>query len=175
MTALPRTRAYIQAVIDALHYDFSAFDIAGFLLHIENAWTRHLSVRYVPLSPELFGLWYPTEATDYIFINASLHPTHRIHSLLHEIAHMLLGHRGVNLQDVLGEELCQELGIRSGPGHLRSTWKQATNSTEEQEAEAFVMLVQLRVVHARRLHELYGETTSISTLQPYINGMDFNS
>lgn len=130
----------------------------------------------VPLSPDLFGFWYPTRETDFIAINANLHHVHQLHTLLHELAHMLLGHRGTDLRQLLAEDLMQQLNLVPAEGHLRSasTIDQADNS-QEREAEQFVMAIRRKLVAVRRLQELYGEPTSNAILRSYVRGLDFNS
>jgi hypothetical protein len=159
-------------VIDQIGYNFSTFDIKEFLQHIEAYRNRSLIVNYLPFGSDLFGFWYPTQHADYIFINATLHPTHRAHTLLHEIAHMLLNHRGIDLTTVLGTEMCAALGIEPGKGHLRSAV--GGDALQEEEAEWFVLSVQRQIVSARRLHELYGDPTSLSAMQPYVNPLNYN-
>ena len=114
------TRISVDAIVESLGYNFNSFDVTDFLHHISSRRKRELSVHTVPLSPKLFGFWYATADTDFIGINAKLHPAHQIHTLLHEVAHMLLGHRGMDLKKLLGEELFGQLSINAGEGHLRS-------------------------------------------------------
>lgn len=170
------TRTTIQTVIEGLAYDFDHFEIEDFQRHVAKQRRRPLSVRYVPLAPELFGFWYPTTTSDYIGVNANLHPAHRIHTVLHEIGHMLLGHRGTDLRKILGEDLISQLSVTAGEGHLRSAAgiDQETDP-QEREAEEFVLIIRHKLVTAHRLQELYGESTSIDTLRPYVRGLDFNS
>jgi hypothetical protein len=176
VSASLETRTTVQAVVEGLGYDFDRFEVEDFQHHIAKRRERPLSIRYVALAPELFGFWYPTANTDYIAVNSNLHPAHRIHTLLHELAHMLLGHRGTDLRKLLGEDIIHQLGIGAGEGHLRSiaTIDQA-NDRQEQEAEEFVLLIRRKLVTAHRLQELYGEPTSIDSLRPYVRGLDFNS
>ncbi len=170
------TRLSVDAIIESLGYNFATFDVTDFLQYIAALRKRELSVHTVPLSPQLFGFWYPTADTDFIGINAKLHPAHQIHTTLHEVAHMLLGHRGMDLKKLLGEELFRQLGITSNEGHLRSSIS-IDNSVDlqEQEAEHFVLLIQRKLVMAHRLQELYGDPTSNDLFRPYIVGLDFNS
>ena len=176
MSTSIEARTTVQAVVEGLDYDFDHFEIEDFQRHVARQRSRPLSVRYVPLAPELFGFWYPTATTDYIVVNANLHPAHRIHTLLHEIAHMLLGHRGTDLRKIFGEDLIHHLGELAGEGHLRSAATiDQTSNPQEQEAEEFVLIIRRKVVTAHRLQELYGEPTSIDSLRPYVRGLDFNS
>ncbi|MBK8030478.1 MAG: ImmA/IrrE family metallo-endopeptidase [Chloroflexi bacterium] len=105
------------------------------------------SGRRFPFTAEIYGLWVPAPTTDYIFVNAHLLPAHRVHTMLHEIAHLLLNHRGVDIRSVLGEPVWQALGLSSGTGHLRSV--ALNDSPEDEEAEVFVLLIQQRVARAR--------------------------
>lgn len=176
MSSQMRTQPSVEAAIDILGYDFNAFNIDGFLHHIALQRNRRLSVHTVPLSSDLFGFWYPTQETDFIAVNGNLHHMHQLHTLIHELAHMLLGHRGMDLRTLLAEDLIRELNIVHAEGHLRSakTIDRANNS-QEREAEQFVMAIRQKLVAARRLQELYGEPTSIHSMQPYVRGLDFNS
>lgn len=164
-------RSQIQSIIDSLHYDFATFNISHFLHHLEIHRHRSLNVSYVALAPELFGLWSPGQSQDYVFINSTLHPAHQIHSLLHEIAHLLLGHRGVDLEQALGTSLYTALKLHSGEGHLRSSMVTA-DPVQETEAEVFVLLIHRRVLKANRLRELYGEVTSLQEMRWYTRALD---
>lgn len=176
MALRSRTQRSVEAAIDVLGYDFKAFDIDDFLRHVALQRNRPLHVHTVPLSSDLFGFWYPTRETDFIAVNANLHHVHQLHTLLHELAHMLLGHRGMDLRLLLAEELILQLNILQAEGHLRSasTINRADN-VQEREAEQFVMAIRQKLVAVRRLQELYGESTSNATLRPYVRGLDFNS
>lgn len=176
MSTPVQTRTTVQAVVEGLGYNFDKFEIEDFQRHIARQQKRPLSIHYVTLAPDLFGFWYPTETTDYIAVNANLHPAHRIHTLLHELAHILLGHHGRDLRSILGEDRILQLGTLAGAGHLRSAATiNQENDPQEREAEEFVLLIRHKLVTAHRLQELYGEPTSIDTLRPYVRGLDFNS
>ena len=170
---LKRAERELQAVIERLHYDFTAFDIQNFLQHLQQQRQRPIQVVDFPFTAEIYGLWVPAPTTDYIFVNAHLLPAHRVHTLLHEIAHLLLNHRGVDIRSILGEPVWLALGLSSGTGHLRSV--ALNDSPEDEEAEVFVLLIQQRVARARRLQELYGESTSLPAMRPYVHGLDLNS
>ncbi len=166
----------VEAVVDELGYDFGRFEVPNFLRHVSEHRGRPLQVYYRPLSPGLFGCWWSTEYMDHIVVSSNLHPIHQIHTLLHETGHILLGHRGKNLADLLGKELVRELGFSMGDGHLRT--KQNTlqeRDPQEREAEQFVLLVQRELVMAQRLHELYGEPTSIDAMRPYTSALGLNN
>ena len=171
--------ARVKAVIDALGYDFSRFSLEHFLSWVESYRGRTIQVIDIPFSSSLFGFWCPAETQDYIFVQSSLHPTHRIHVVLHETAHMLLGHKGVVLVDVLAPKQLRELSeldsVSSNRDRLRASDVSPRTETEEREAEYFVASIQQRLLRFNRLQELYGDETSIDELKPYIRGLDFGS
>ena len=171
--------ARVEAVIDALGYDFRKFSLEHFLSWLESCRRRSIQMFDVSFGSTLFGFWCPAETQDYIFVQAGLHPTHRIHIVLHETAHMLLGHKGVVLVDVLAPEQLRQLdGIDSAASnriHLRASDFNPRTETEEREAEYFVASIQQRLLRFNRLQELYGDDTSIDELKPYIRGLDFGS
>jgi len=166
-------QTHIQQRIDALHYDFKAFTLEAFLIWIGEKRKRSIQVYDVGFTSQLFGFWCPTESQDYIFVKASLHPTHRIHVVLHEIAHILLNHKGFKLEEVLTPALLSELAHPATNAYLRAPASYPSTAIEEQEAECFVALIQQRLMKLNRLRELYGEGTSIPALKPYAHGFDF--
>ena len=174
-----RMEARVESVIDALNYDFSKFSLEHFLSWLAKDRGRSIQVIDVAFSSSLFGFWCPAETQDYIFVQSSLHPTHRIHIVLHETAHMLLGHKGVVLIDVLAPEQLRELNeidsVSSNRIHLRVPDSSPRTEAEEREAEYFVALIQQRLLRFSRLQELYGDESSIDELKPYIRGLDFGS
>ncbi len=176
MAIRPHIHRSVEFAIDALGYDFRAFNIDDFLRHVARQRNRPIRVYTVPLSLDLFGFWYPTDGTDFIAINANLYHVHQLHTLLHELAHMLLGHRGTDLRLLLAPDLVQQLNIVRAEGHLRSaSTEEQADRFQELEAEQFVMAIRQKLVAVRRLQELYGEPTSIRSMQPYVRGLDFNS
>jgi hypothetical protein len=58
-------------------------------------------------------------------------------------------------------------------GRPRLADAQLRASPEEREAEAFVLLIQQRLVNARRLSELTGPSSSIRALRYWVDGMAF--
>lgn len=166
--------ARLQQRIDALGYDFESFTLDHFVAWIADQRRRPVHVYEVDFAGDLFGFWCPIATADYIFIKQQLHPTHRIHVILHELAHIVLDHQGVDLAEVLPPHLLEGLDNAATQIVLRAPASYPASSTEEMEAEYFVTLVQRRLLQLNRLRELYGDGTSISALRPYAQGFDFN-
>lgn len=162
----------VEHALSSLGYDFTRFAVNDFLKHVADRRQRPIIVRDTTLPVAWFGMWIQQATTDFVFIQTGLHPVQHIHSVLHEVAHMVLRHRGDDLSTLLDPELLALLGMNGGKGHLRAAGRSRT--LEDQEAELFVYRLQYRVMRANRLKELYGAPTSIEELKPYTRGMDFN-
>ncbi len=160
----------VAHTVRALGYDFACFELPDFVQHVAKlCGTDILLLRY-PFSPELHGLWIPAATAHYVFVNATLHPVHQLHIVLHELAHIVLDHPRTPLHEVVPAGLLEtfrrperEGRVRRGPGGATAL------SAEEREAEEFVFLVQQQVTRARRLHELVGSGSSIESLLPLMN------
>jgi hypothetical protein len=166
---LMRAVQRLQAVIDRLNYDFAAFTVEDFLQHLECRHQRRIQVIALPFAPEIDGVWIPAQSTDYIFVNQALLPFHRDHTILHEVAHLLLQHRGFTVRQVLDEALWRALGDTPVEGYLRAA--APLNAAQDEEAESFVLLIQREVIRAQRLR---GEPTSIAAMRPFVHALDFS-
>ena len=163
----------VERALSSIGYDFTRFEVDHFVQTVAKRRKRPIEIATRSMSWGWFGVWMQRDTADYIFVNETVHPVMHIHSLLHEIGHMVLGHHGDDLNTLLDPEMLASLGITNERGHLRASGR--PRSPEDSEAELFVFLLQRRVMQARRLSELYGEPTSIEELKPYARGMDFNS
>ena len=167
-------RETLQALLNGLRYDFAQFEVVDFLKHIEKLRGTPIFFESVRMNLELYGFCWQSADAVYAVINSRLHPTHQVHVLLHEIAHLLLGHRMVDLNNILDSALIDALGIPAGLGHLRSARLPDRHDPQEQEAEMLVALLHQRVASAQRLHALHVELTSIPEMRPFARGLDFN-
>lgn len=100
---------------------------------------RQRSIELVPsaMPPGLHGLLVPEASTDYLFHRADTTPLHRRHIILHELAHLVCGHRGLlidatSLRDLLAR-----------PNGVETLLAQYSRE-EEREAEMFATLVLAR-------------------------------
>jgi hypothetical protein len=70
------------------------FDLGQFVAGLERQRARPIRLRSFSSGPGCpCGLWIGTAQADYIYHEAGTTPFHATHIALHEIAHMLLGHR----------------------------------------------------------------------------------
>jgi hypothetical protein len=90
------------------------------------------------------GLWIRTTAVDYIYSVAETTAYHRQQIILHEVAHMLLGHgEDAEAADVPGCALPPGSGSGTG-GSFPGRGAEGYRSEEEQDAENLASLIQER-------------------------------
>lgn len=159
------TRRTLQARLDALQFDFSQYTFERFRQHISHRRGRELYLFPWSMPPGVFGVWltssdYPHE---YIFFEQALPAVHQHHVQLHELAHFLCGHATTTvdrrrLADISRHGL-ERVALRARPVDRQST--------AELEAETLALLIQERVVRARRLEALT-EASSQQFLADYL-------
>jgi hypothetical protein len=170
------TLKYLQSnhavvdVIKSLNYDFNRFGMKHFIRHVSDHHGKVIIPRVMDCYEGLFGVWFAEETADYICINNSLHPTHKIHIILHEIAHILLNHPRVPLAHVLSPNIVKEFGWEEVEGYATlAPQKNLLKMPHEHESEAFAFHIQELVFAAHRWHELTANDSSIEALLPIIN------
>ena len=140
----------VRSAVDSLNYGWHRFSMLNFIAHVASVRQRPLDVIGVPLAG-FSGLCLSTPRNDYIFYNLRYHAILQLHTQLHEIAHLMLGHTRIialNRQSDLGSMLL----------HINTRIRVAPNDPfvkqEEDEAEYFAIVVQGYVANHRRLHQL---------------------
>jgi hypothetical protein len=164
----------LKEFIDRLGYDFNQFEIAHFIQHIERLQRREILVIPLPFEPGLSAVWIRAETADYIFYNVRTHPIHQTHNILHELAHILLDHTCWTIDQALPPELLVLVSTSPLQGRLRNADRHLRLDQEEQEAEAFVFLIQKRLVTANRISQLMGQSSSIGALRQWVDSMAFD-
>lgn len=98
---------------------------------------RGRPIELVPSSfpPGLHGLLVAEDTTDYLFYRSDTTPLHRRHIILHELGHVVFGHRGLNVDSLTS--LLQSGADSRDAAALVARFP----SHEEQEAETFATLV----------------------------------
>ena len=164
----------VSAVIEQINYDFNRFELNHFLDHIQQLRKRKLILKSATLQHEIAAIWVYTDTTDYIFFKSSDHVIHQTHNILHEIAHMMLDHTRIPLEDMFPSELFDVLFSGQITGRPRRITREPSNDIEEFEAEEFVFAIQEQVMAANRIEQLLGKASSISELNSYVEGMGFD-
>ncbi|AHH94128.1 hypothetical protein GCM10010174_41880 [Kutzneria viridogrisea] len=145
-------RGRIEEILDGLPIG-DPFDIHEFCAELGRR--RDRPIQLVPMGrSSLSGAWIALPEMDLIFYSDATSPLHQENTILHEVGHMLLCHRGGDplrdqqlqllkaLMPDLSEELLREVLGRTG-----------YNNVEELEAEMFAAAVWQRAGRRRSLDE----------------------
>lgn len=138
-------RKYLGEELDEWDYDFSRFEIAEFIAWVEARRGRPIHVVPWRLPPELFGAWIEDDSTDYIFFEDEPLHVHTVHILLHELCHILLGHRTVHARKQLRNLLNESGNPAEAQVMLRTMLRHNATDEQELEAETLSNLIQQRV------------------------------
>ncbi|MCC6190611.1 MAG: hypothetical protein IT318_16400 [Anaerolineales bacterium] len=136
---------FLSEELDEWDFDFSRFEIVAFVAWVEKR--RGRAIHLVPwrLPTELFGAWIEDDSADYIFYeNEPLH-VHTVHILLHELCHLLLGHRTIHAGKDLQHLLGAHAHLPEAEVTLRAALQQSAVDEQELEAETLSNLIQQRV------------------------------
>lgn len=145
--------AQMNAFLDALGYDFQHFSIDDFVKWVTRKRGRPIELVAILLPPDLSGGWVPGEFRDFVFYEATAArvSVFLIRIILHELAHILLGHVPNEIEpDVValvktlerGNYSLESLLSKPVAGLCRSI--QHTDA-QEVEAETLSGLIQIRI------------------------------
>ena len=111
----------------------SPFDLTEFAARLERQRNRPIRLRPVSFAAGApCGLWIGTAEADYVFYEQGTTPFHRNFIALHELAHMLLGHRGLPAWQRLARRVAPDIS----PALVRlMLGRSGYSSPEEREAE----------------------------------------
>ena len=91
----------LKDVVESLDYDFNEFELTHFIRHIEQLMRREIILVPLPLELGLYAVWIPAETAHYVFYNEIAHPVDQTHSILHELAHIVLNHSRKHIGQLL--------------------------------------------------------------------------
>lgn len=127
------------------------FDLDAFCAEVEGRRGRPLLRRSVPglSSGAPCGLWIGTEQADHVFFDPGTSPLHAEHIVLHEVAHILMGHalRGPAPDRSVpsGDQLAQLLFPDLDPATVTRVLGRVSYTTaQEREAEMMASLIRGR-------------------------------
>jgi hypothetical protein len=88
----------------------ASFGLTRFIASAEAHRSRELRILPAPAGAPWASLWLAAEDTDWIVCAGLITPARRVHLISHQVAHMILGHKGVPLSSpMLGALLFPEL------------------------------------------------------------------
>lgn len=160
----------IHHAIHQLNYDFGQFTIDDFIEHV-----REYRQRAILTFPFVFrsassGAWMPCETADYVFYSANAHVVLKVHIMLHEIGHILLNHRCLDLAEILPPEI---LALQKPSLRLRTIKKEKETDPEELEAEMFVRELRAQIMAANRIEYLMNPT-SVKEFTKFVQGLGYD-
>lgn len=167
--------ARVRRAIEGLDYDFNRFSVPDFIEHLQAVRQREIVLNGASFDPGLHGFWIRADTADYVFFNDSTHHVHQVHHILHELGHIILGHRPRDLAAMLSPGLAAQLReALTVPlcGHCRR-WE-PVDTDQEREAELFVQTLQRQVLLAGRLTALTHPSTSIEELVRFTRGLGYD-
>ena len=143
----PRILLRCRDIVDALPIPHP-FDVDVFRTALEAHRSRRLVLTAASLPPPCTGLWAASQSTDYIFYRRDATPAEQLRAISHEIGHMTLGHRGMQ---VPASEFARLLFAHLDPHKVAAALALVPvvarySESEEAEAETFasVFLQQIR-------------------------------
>lgn len=165
----------MRALMAEINYDFGQFTLEGFTRWLEER--RGRKIVFFPYHfkrPDVSGAWMADKVHDYVFYETQdAPPVLRVHSQMHEMAHMLCGHSTVQIDagDLVlllshfdeDNTACQYLS-------LRSTQPDQVDE-EDREAEMLASLIQEQVLSHSRVQELFKVVSSDVDIAAYLEGL----
>ncbi|MBI1295591.1 hypothetical protein GC175_11620 [bacterium] len=165
-------RAHITPFIDDTHsrmqarfadicqeFDFSHFSLAAFVDWLERKHGKPILFCEEQLPPTFFGAWIEADDASVIFFDKSAISLHRLHIQLHELAHILCGHKTICITDE--HKRAYALGLLKAEDLL---FRSSQTSVKEKEAELLAVLIQKEIYKHKRHHELDNAITAYADM-----------
>lgn len=139
-----------QTKIRSLGYDFKNYTLESFIKHVEAYTGRKIRLFYKSMPSGKTGAWitYNEEGWDFIFIANNRSIFIQQQSVFHEVGHLLLGHKTLNITK-------NEFALLTRNFQL-IRYRSMYSAPEDREAEAFALFVQKELLHHARYSDLSG-------------------
>ncbi|HIP70476.1 MAG TPA: hypothetical protein EYH05_03670 [Anaerolineae bacterium] len=147
--------AKMEARLEELDFDFNDFTMDRFVAHIQQITEREILFVGWPMPPGLYGAWISDaeEPREFIFYDKTLPPLQKIHTQLHELAHIINEHPTRRLSRAEMGDILRR--ARQEPDILQEVLLRAPDSAQcEDEAETLAALIQKQVIRHQRLQQL---------------------
>ncbi len=141
-----RCRTRLDELEPTIRWD-RVSDVAALCGLIGSQRGRPIHLEVVRLPPDLSGLWLPGASEDYIFSSWDTVPAQRGQVILHELSHILCGHRALVADaEVL---LRQQLPLLDSDAIRRKLGRSRYDTRSEREAEMLATMLERRWEAAR--------------------------
>lgn len=131
----------VSRLVDSFEYEWHDFGIAHFVQFVAQRIGRTVHLIEIPCDPSLSAIWIHGGSSEYIFVRNNAPHLLRVHSALHEIGHILLGHHGLALSNDNIEVVLQSVTVTK---HV------IEDSLQERDAERFAVLIGMQVNGAKQ-------------------------
>lgn len=152
----------LSQIFTLLDYDYSIFTLPHFTDHVAGFVRKEILLIPCELEKTLSGIWVHEQTAHYVFYNNQLHRIVQIHTILHEIAHIVLKHQPKPVEHYLTDDILNEYNLTHPVGKARANPQVNKPNSEEQEAEEFVFFIQHQLMKLNLSSELFG-TNQIPT------------
>jgi hypothetical protein len=120
------------------------FELRSVVERVAELRARPIVLSPVAIRPGPCGLWAALPSRDYVFYESDTSPMHQAHIILHELGHLIWGHRSAYVLDLV---LLQSLLPDLDPRMIETVLRRARYETnEEQEAEVLASLALQRLI-----------------------------
>lgn len=150
----------LENLLDQLGFDFSTFTIPNLVTHLEKISGRSIHLIPCQMDNELDGVWMTskTKNSEYIFYDEHA-PTHvREFILLHELSHLILGHKTIEFDPADVDQLRRNLILFPEQALTRSIRREEY----EIEAEAMATLIWQKAEKAKHHQQMSDNPTNSS-------------
>jgi hypothetical protein len=147
----------INSIFTSLDYDYTIFTLPDFTDHAAGFVRKEILLIPYALEKTLSGIWVHEQTAHYVFYNNQLHIILQIHTILHEIAHIVLEHKPKPVDHYLNDDILNEYNITHPVGRARINPSGNASDDQELEAEEFVFLIQHQLMLLNRSSELFGD------------------
>ena len=145
----------MEARLAELNFDFNDFTMERFVAHIQQL--KRCKILFVGWSmpPGMYGAWISDaeDPREFVFYDETLPSLQKIHTQLHELAHIISDHPTKRLSRAEMEDILRR--ARQDPDILQEVLLRAPDTAQcEDEAETLAALIQKQVIRCQRLQQL---------------------
>ncbi|MFC1975560.1 hypothetical protein ACFLXQ_04070 [Chloroflexota bacterium] len=135
-------RYRIKRKLDRHNYDFSEFSMESFVRCVEAGRGRRIKFLATVLPPGYYRGWVidQDEPVEYICYDKNLSQLHQQHVKLHELAHIICGHKTLPLTDSQMKQLLENGGDLSA---IVCRSNELQSEKDEREAEMMAAMIQI--------------------------------
>jgi hypothetical protein len=158
---------FLSSLMEGLNYQ--SFSIADLVKKVAEFRGRPIVLCPLPMPEQTdYGMWIAGPSFDFVFFEWETARVHQDHIILHELAHMLLGHRTANISVELEAELLEHKTfsvIYHTPDTAEVLMRNIAELHErlrEREAEALATLIQNEIIRRVGIQNLTRRVTSLA-------------